>query len=357
MQYNIIYREKNGGWQYIISYKLNGKWRQKSKQGFPLNRKGKQQAKDAAIKELDNLKSNPQISSDLEGATFGKLREIYIQHCKLYYKAFKSIESADIALRKFKELDDIEFTKIKVSDIQGVIDSFIKDKLKPNTIITYFKYLRIMFNYVKEQYGIVPNIKLKDVKLPKPEESTKRALTIKETQDVLNMFRDTPEYLFVFLAIKTGMRKGEILGLTWNDIDLQNRIIRINKQWKKDKNNVYDFGDLKGKNSYRDLPVSKKVINEILKYRKVININGGNDRVIKLEYNQYRKINRKLKKRFDISIHELRHTYATKLISNGMDFKTAALFLGHDVRQTEKTYSHVNKDMLESARKLIDILF
>ena len=60
---------------------------------------------------------------------------------------------------------------------------------------------------------------------------------------------------------------------------------------------------------------------------------------------------------YDISIHELRHTYATMLISNGVDFKTAAQLLGHDIEQTMKTYSHVTNDMISAASKIINNIF
>ena len=58
-----------------------------------------------------------------------------------------------------------------------------------------------------------------------------------------------------------------------------------------------------------------------------------------------------------MSIHELRHTYATALISNGVDFKTVAKLMGHDIEQTMKTYSHVTDDMLNNATKLLSKIF
>lgn len=56
----------------------------------------------------------------------------------------------------------------------------------------------------------------------------------------------------------------------------------------------------------------------------------------------------------DISVHELRHTYATNLIANGVDFKTAAKFLGHSVEMTMAIYSHVTDDMIKRATDIID---
>ncbi|WP_420868597.1 tyrosine-type recombinase/integrase [Clostridium saccharoperbutylacetonicum] len=49
----------------------------------------------------------------------------------------------------------------------------------------------------------------------------------------------------------------------------------------------------------------------------------------------------KLRQIGNITIHELRHTYITLLVSNGLDFKTIAKIAGHDVKQTLITYSHV----------------
>lgn len=69
-------------------------------------------------------------------------------------------------------------------------------------------------------------------------------------------------------------------------------------------------------------------------------------------------INRLFKLRgYDITIHQLRHTYATKLIAKGVDFKTAAKLLGHNIEQTMKTYSYVNDYMMRRAEKLIKKFF
>ena len=60
---------------------------------------------------------------------------------------------------------------------------------------------------------------------------------------------------------------------------------------------------------------------------------------------------------YEITMHTLRHTYATLLIANGTDFKTAAKLLGHDVEMTIKTYSHVTDDILERVSKTVNIIF
>ena len=116
------------------------------------------------------------------------------------------------------------------------------------------------------------------------------------------------------------------------------------------------FKKLKTNNSYRTIPVSASVI-EILKEYKAnypISITG---RLINIKSsNSYSNVLIKIYRRmgYDISVHELRHTYTTNLIANGIDFKTAAMLIGDTVDMVMKVYSHVNKDMMNKARDIIN---
>lgn len=356
MQYNITYREKDKGIQFIISYKdETGKWKQKSKQGF----KKKSDAKKAADKMLDQLKENINFNppSELKGITFGEFGKMYLEHMKLY-REWKTTQSTQTVLNRFSDLDNLEITKITVLDIQPIVDAQTKEGLNPNTIIYYLKKLTIIFNSAKNQYNLIKTIPTKNIKVNKPKNIIKKALNETETNKLLNDFKNNEYYLVVFLLIKTGMRIGEVLGLTWSDINLKDNSININKQWKKLKDGSSNFGDLKTKNSERVLPISNLVSAELLRYRKnIINIDN---RVFEFKDKEHviGETNKLLKSYgYNITVHELRHTYATKLIANGLDFKTAATLLGHDVKQTIKTYSHVNNDMMERAKNLIENIF
>lgn len=359
MQYNISYREKDGGWQYIISYKDNtGKWKQKSKQGFPLTRVGKQTAKDEALKMLDKLKQNLSINvpNEFDCITFGQFSNQYLEHSKLY-KAYKTNESTQTVLNKFSTLNDIQLSEITTLDIQKIVDGFVKEGLSPNTILYYLKKLKLIFNSAKYQYQIINTIPTQNVKVSKPKTPNKKALTEEEVESILDCFKDTKYFLLLFIAAKTGMRVGEILGLKWSDIDNKNYVIFVERQWEKNAKGEYDFCPLKSKSSYRSIPISKATCNELLRHKNVV---AFNNRI--LDYQNKASliaiVNDSLKRHgFNISLHELRHTYATKLIANGMDFKTAANLLGHNVQQTIKTYSHVNNDMLNKAKNLIENIF
>jgi integrase len=359
MQYNITYRQKDKGWQYIISYKdADGKWKQKSKQGFEKSRTGKDEAKAAAEEALKLLKASVELKTpaDYKDITFGDFGKRYIDNMKLY-REYKTTQSTQTVLNRFNDLNDLLVFEITTVDIQEVVDKLMKEGLNPNTIKYYIKKLNILFNAAKNEYKIINVVPTKNIKTGKAKDIDKRALNESEVEDLLKKLEGTEYYLLVYITVNSGMRIGEVLGLTWSNIDFNKKEIKVVSQWKKLKDGSYNFGELKTKNSARVIPISKDTVEELKKHRTVISLDNrilgfkNKDRVIAT-------VNRIIKRcDYDISIHELRHTYASKLAANRMDYKTIAYIMGHDVKETIKTYSHFNSDMLDKARSLIENIF
>lgn len=359
MDYNVSYRLKNNGIQAIISYKVNGKWKQKNKQGFENNRVGKRKAKEWAEKTVDELKKNINLNTELEGISFKVLTEIYIDHLSLY-KTENTIRLYKLAFSHFSKLDMLEVSKIKSIHLQNCIDQLVKEGLSYNTIKTYTSKISSLFNAAVTQYNVINanpyrNIVIKADKSKKE----KNALTENELKHLINTTKNLKYKVIFSLAGMCGMRIGEILGLQWNKIDFKNNTITIDKQWKNISNNKQGFGELKSKNSYRIIPLPnttkelllewdeykpRDISNRVIKYKNVTGIS--------------RLMNDTMKKAgYDITIHELRHTYATTLISKNVDFKTVAKLMGHDVEQTLKTYSHVTDEMYNNAVQVISNIF
>lgn len=361
MQYNITYREKDNSWQYIISYKdNNGKWKQKSKQGFEKSRKGKLQAKEHAEKTIEQLKEkilfDDSLSEENKDITFKQFSNMYIEHEKLYKQA-NTITTYLKSFAKFKPLANTKMKDITNLDIQLCIDEMLKRELSPNTIITYTSKIITLFNAAVEEYNIILESPAKKLNLPKKQETTKKALTRSELDDLLSKIKNEKYLIMSLLASACGLRIGEIIGLVWADI-VGDKIYVIN-QWKYIEDNGYGFGDLKSKNSKRVVPIPPKILSKLDEYRKSFPSNyskrifpyTSTSNAAKLLANYYKKIG------YNISIHELRHTYATLLISNGLDFKTTANLMGHDIRQTMATYSHVTSDMLKNAQNIVNKIF
>src|SRR5471030_3005629 len=118
MEYNVTYRQKDKGWRYIISYKTNGKWKQKSKQGF----KTKKDAKPLAEQMVLELKKGMQNSDHIFNKhyttlLFNELADMFIEHSKLY-KDRNTIDNYKYAKNRFKDIGDTQVKNIKRMHIQ-----------------------------------------------------------------------------------------------------------------------------------------------------------------------------------------------------------------------------------------------
>lgn len=358
MQYNITYRKKDKGIQFIISYKDNtGKWRQKSKQGF----KKQSLAKIAADKMLDDLKNKmtDDLNVEYENITFKGFKDMYLTHLKLY-KEHNTILLYENALKHFKTLNDINLIDIKQLHIQNCVDEMIKKKLAHSTIDNYLARIKVIFNAAINPYKIISSSPVNYISIKIDKESpNKKALTKSEFERLINKTTN-PKYKIMFLlAGSCGLRIGEIVGLTWDCINFKTATLTINKQWKNISPNKSGFGELKSKNSYRDIPIPPTTLKALKEFNISFPIDINN-RVV--PYKRIQGLSWLLKRYFknrgfDITIHELRHTYATLLISKGVDWKTSAKLLGHTVEQTMHTYSHVNNDMFNNAKNIINNMF
>ena len=131
MEYNITYRKKDKGWQYIITAKENGKWKYKaSKQGFST----KALAKVAAEEHLDKLKEKEEVQLETlpehKGITFQQLAEIYKKHKKIHH-AVNTGRAFDNAILHFVSLNDMAVDSISSLNIQGGV-GFVNHKAIPN---------------------------------------------------------------------------------------------------------------------------------------------------------------------------------------------------------------------------------
>lgn len=197
----------------------------------------------------------------------------------------------------------------------------------------------------------------------------------------LDQIKDTYLYTPILIDVLTGLRIGELCGVRWCDVDLDNGNITVNNQLIHDKRNkVLMLSDLKTSSSYRTISIPKILIKH-LKAIKEERKADKNDYVV-LDRNDFRYTPRSLSMNFTkkivkfalpidevedstnymqlpkISFHGLRHTHATLLIFNGENIKVVSERLGHtDIKMTLNTYTHVMKDMKSNTANLLDSIF
>ena len=360
MDFNITYRKKDGGIQTIISYKdADGKWKQKSKQGFENNKKGEKLAGNWANDTITDLKKTSIINRQYEDITLMEFYRLFISD-RANTLRVSTLRGYEDSIKHFDALYDVKLKDISTMDIQREINKL--SNLSSESISAYLKKIKCIFNFAVNKYEIIFKSPVKNIEytITKPQEKT--ALTSRELDTLLcnlKTLRTYRPFIASLIASKCGLRIGELCGLTWKDIDFVNNNIDVNKQWIKDRDGIWGFGKLKSNNSYRVVPMPPIVHKELLKLKesnpiyidmRILNVKNttafSSDLILR-----YKKFD------FDISVHELRHTYATNLIANGIDFKTAAKLLGHDIKETMKTYSQVNDDMIKNAKNIIDKIF
>lgn len=359
MQYSVTYREKDGGIQVIVRYKDDsGRWRQKAKQGI----KTKKLAKLEADKIIDYLKSNISfLNNDYSNYTIGQLKDEYLNYIKIHREHFTYMNYST-ALEHYKDIFNIKINALVLNDIQKCIDEMVKKNLSWNTLDRWSTIFKCFIKWVKIQYNVkVPELYGLTIPAKKCVKHVKKAINKNEIDQIINFFKNRTNYsldyyISVLLAGKAGMRIGEISGLTWDNIDFNAKLIKVEYQWKYLKGSEqWGFGDLKSKNSYRTIPISSNLCDALKDIKQISKINNMH-RLISSQTTRSLTVNldKVLKRKYNITIHELRHSYTTLLVQNNLDFKTIAYLIGDDVEQVLKTYSHVNSDMMYNAKNIIE---
>ena len=242
-----------------------------------------------------------------------------------------------------------------------------------------------------------------DLKKSHNHEQTKKfALTMDEQLLFEHFLENSQQYnhwqpIFIVM-LYTGMRVGEVTGLRWNDIDFDNNVINVNHTlvYYKHKVDGCHFGvnTPKTPNSYRSIPMVKKVRDALKKQReymdaledsgvslnKVIDgytnfvfinrfgnvqnqavlnkalyriMRDCNDDILEKSFNSKGEVT--LLPRF--SCHNLRHTFATRLIEKGTNLKVTQDVLGHtDVRTTMNIYVDATNDLKKQEMKKFETL-
>lgn len=344
MKTNTTYRQKNGGWQIIVSYKDGNKWRQKSRQGFAR----KADAKEAEAEIIKSIKKTPRpLDRSMDNITL-------FQFCEAYLKLKKSIALGTRrnyinAVNSLQSLAKMPMNTLTYLDVQTAVSGW---NMKPATQKQYLSKLLILFRAAVHPYGIISTNFIPDIEIPKARTQTER-LTITEEQ-FKKLMATTSDDIQLALAIcyYTGVRRGELLGLSWTDVDKQ--AITISRQLDTQH---FIYTAPKSKNGYRTIPIPLALVKMLNDYRrnKPLDIQR---RLFPKPYGTYYGMKRAIKTiDSKLSPHCLRHTYATHLLAKGMDIRTVAALLGDNVKTVINTYIHYNDDMRAAAADDIEKIF
>ncbi|EKE02598.1 MAG: site specific recombinase [uncultured bacterium] len=183
------------------------------------------------------------------------------------------------------------------------------------------------------------------IKPLKEDNIIERHLQKDEELRLLNACTGAYEYMKAILicAIHTGCRKGEILNLKWENIDLQNRYITLTETKSGKK---------------RDIPISYTLLKELesLEINKKSNYVFANPESGEPYYDIKRPFKAILERAEieELRFHDLRHTAATRMVASGTDIVTVQDILGHQDLKTTSRYSHPDKERKFKAVEALD---
>lgn len=286
-----------------------------------------------------------------KGRTFGDLAdEWWEETCEsLAYQTVRGYRSS--YERAKEEFGDRYINQIQSKEISLFFKEMAAQDYAQKTIANQRIVLNQIFNYaiVEDEIDINP---CTSVKLPRGCKKTVReAASSSDEQKILD---SDHEWLFPLFALLTGLRKGEILALRWEDIDFDNNTITINKSIEY-KGNVPSVKTPKTESGTRIVPLLQMLSNRLKRGEKgyIFSEDGGKS--------PYRK------KRYDLlwrdycrdvgiscTAHQLRHSYATIAVEEDVNPKDLQNALGHaDITTTMNIYAEARKKSVEKvAEKL-----
>ncbi len=184
----------------------------------------------------------------------------------------------------------------------------------------------------------------------------------------LDFVKSEYDYIVYHLALYTGMRKGEILGLKWSDIDFMSNKIRVMRSYSKT-----GFSDGKTASARRVIDIDDTTVDKLITHKKVISANKlkcGKDYNSKLDLVicradgnpvDVRNVNRRFDKFVErskvnrIRFHDMRHTHATLMLKMGIPVKVVSERLGHSkIEMTLNTYTHLLPSMQMEAVQMFN---
>jgi integrase len=269
--------------------------------------------------------------------------------------------------RIYKAIGHLKLNKITPRDIQKFILEMTEEKrcdgrnkrngkLSSKTIKLHISMISTIFDYALKMQ-LIQNNPCRAVTLPKPDSEKREVYTLEEIQQLLELFQKEPQenfkyVLFYTLAIYTGFRRGELLGLEWKDFDFDNNMVTVNRTslYSKSQGGTYTETP-KTETSYRTLKLPVEVIEALFHWKDLQDkqrIKVGTkwqetDRIF-TKWNGlpldgtapgyfFKRFCERTGMKY-VCNHSFRHFNASVLISNGVDVKTVQSCLGHSTPTT-----------------------
>lgn len=276
----------------------------------------------------------------------GKIKLFDIIHQYLEYTKINNSPATyirdEISLRNFSDFAGNFYISNLTPKLMEEYKTYRYKTAAVKTINTEITTIKAMMNKAVEWKIISKNPIASVKKIRGPKSKTIRFLDKDEIKQLLKYATSTM-YPIIYTFIKTGMRKSELINLEWTDIDFKyKRIKAINKE---------DYHP-KGYKE-RQVPIDNQLINVLKNIKRNVNstyVFCTKDGKIRIN-NLLRELKRIAKRAGvkNVTIHALRHTFASHLVMAGVDLVTIQQLMGHSDIKTTMIYSHLDPEHLKGA--------
>ena len=335
-----MYREitHNGKYRYVQSFKdRDGKNKRVS---VVKNNKTRATEKEA-FEELQE-KINKILNPVQEVHNLGYYKEKYLEFKKptLAYNTYRSYYNA---LKKLEDTEELKIiTKIKYD--KKLMD--MRGDFSPSAIKLTCTIHNDFFKFIKKYYVPTFDVKL-DFKFTKEEKAVElqkvKYLEKDEIPGILKKIKNNTVRSIAVLQLHTGLRIGEVLALTPNDVDFKSKTISVNKT----KLGNGELSSPKTLSSIRTIEISDFIAKLLLDYV------SSNEFIFKITYGAILKNLKAL----NIHTHIFRHTHVALLIEQNVPIKVISQRLGHsDITTTLSIYTHVTENMKTNLRNNLNNL-
>ena len=272
-------------------------------------------------------------------------------------------------------IGDIALKDLKTDDIQRYYNSkFNSGKgLSSATIRKHHNILSGALNQAVES-GFIQKNPAKGAELPTLKQKEIKVFTLDEQMLFFQVAKDFSLLNAFIVNVDTGLRMGELLALTWDDIDFENELVNVNKniifvkdrEGKTGNENMLIVQDSpKTKASTRKVPLTQRSLSLLESLRqtqqKKSDIIFCSNKGTYVSPRNYERAFLRVVEKAGIekcNAHTLRHTYATRLFECGVDAKVVSEFLGHSkVSHTLDIYTHVLPNVKKRAVQVLDNLY
>lgn len=217
--------------------------------------------------------------------------------------------------------------------------------------------LKAILRFYEEDKDV--NLNLRKINMPKTEKTKVNVISKKEKIKIVKYCNkeNSLKSMGIILCLNTGLRVGEICGLKWENIDLDNKKIYVKQTLQRvykstEKKTVLKLEKPKTEYSQRAIPINQKlyeILKTLNKKQKPENYFLSGKKEKSIEPRAYQQYFKELQKNCKIKphkFHTLRHTFATNCIEVGMDAKSLSEILGHsDVDITLSIYVHSSENI------------